>query len=330
MNTVRLIVVGCGYFGLKRIQACLQIPTHVSLVAVVDKNIKLAEKIANKYHVFYGNSIVEVTKKFSCDAAIIAVPNMYHKECSLDALSCGLHVLCEKPLASTHKDAIEIEKAAIKYNRLLKTGSNHRYFSSVQKAYEVFKKGTIGNILLFRGSIGNNGTHVQDTWFWDKQKSGGGTFIDNGCHLVDIARWFMGDFISSVGTMTNVYWKKTDVEDVGTAIFMTKKNQLAVITCSWTQWAGYIAIEIWGDKGFIIIDSKDGDTIVVGNRTNTKTRRYTFATQKLNSYQKELIYFASCIRNNVQPSPNGTDGKAVLRLIECAYESAQKKKEIRI
>jgi len=325
---LRIVVVGCGYFGQKRIQACLQASSSVHLAAVVDLDQKKAKKTGAIYGVVSGTTLQSVLQKTPCDAAIIAVPNIYHKPCTIDALSRGLHVLCEKPLASTGRDADDIVRAAKQYKRLVKTGSNHRFFPSIQKAHELIQKGSIGKILLFKGSIGNNGEQVKNGWFWNKRLSGGGTVIDNGCHLIDIARWFMGDFVSCVGSIGNVYWKKTRVEDVGTAIFTTKQKQQAIITCFWTQWVGYITIEVWGEKGYILIDSKNGDRLIVGNQNNTLVKTYDFTSIKTLSYQKEIEYFAACIRNNTQPSPNTADGATVIHLIESVYKSAKEKKEI--
>lgn len=325
---LRVVVIGCGYFGQKRIRACIQATSSIHLVAVVDLDKQKAKKIGTKYKIAFATTLPGVLKQTSCDAAVIAVPNIYHKSCTIEALSLGLHVLCEKPLAPTSRDANDIVRAAKKYKRIVKTGSNHRFFPSIQKAHELICKGNIGKILLFKGSIGNNGEHVKNDWFWEKRLSGGGTVIDNGCHLIDIARWFMGDFISCVGSVSNVYWKKALVEDTGTGIFTTKQKQQAIITCSWTQWAGYITIEIWGDKGYIIIDSKNGDRLIVGNRDNNKIKTYDVSSTKPSSYQKELEYFTTCIQKNIQPSPSSSDGAAVIHLIESVYKSAKEKKEI--
>ncbi|OGU32823.1 MAG: hypothetical protein A2057_11500 [Ignavibacteria bacterium GWA2_35_9] len=327
---IRVVVVGCGYFGQKRVQACLQASSSIQLMGVVDLNKQKAKQIGTKYKIAFDTTLSGVLKKISCDAAVIAVPNVYHTSCTIEALSQGLHVLCEKPLAPTSRDADSIVRAAKRYKRFVKTGSNHRFFPSIQKAHELVHQGTIGKILLFKGSIGNNGEHVKNDWFWDKRLSGGGTVIDNGCHLIDIARWFMGDFTTCVGSVGSVYWKKTLVEDTGTGIFTTKQNQQAIISCSWTQWTGYMTIEIWGGKGYILIDSKNGDWLIVGNKDNTHIKKYDVSSIDPSSYQKELEYFASCIQKNTQPLPDVFDGAAVIHLIESVYKSAKEKKEIHI
>lgn len=236
----------------------------------------------------------------------------------------GLHVLCEKPLATSPREAKRIVAAAKKYNRILKTGSNHRFFHTVQKAKELVDRGSIGNILLFKGSIGTNGARVSNKWFWDKQYSGGGTFIDNGCHLLDIARMFMGDFTECAASMSTNMWKQTSVEDIGTALYKTKDGRQATITSSWIQWAGYVRIELWGTKGYIIIDSTTHDTVTVGGKDGLSTT-YDYSNEQKDSYHRELRYFAECIRKNIQATPSASDGMAVISMIDAAYRASKQR-----
>jgi len=91
-----------------------------------------------------------------------------------------------------------------------------------------------------------------------------------------------------------------------------------------------MTIEIWGGKGYILIDSKNGDWLIVGNKDNTHIKKYDVSSIDPSSYQKELEYFASCIQKNTQPLPDVFDGAAVIHLIESVYKSAKEKKEIHI
>lgn len=320
-STLRVVIVGGGFFGTKRLEACLALPEHFTVVGVIDPDPKQRERIERMYRV----PTAQAWQTFSApaDLAIIATPNVYHASASIEAMRRNMHVLCEKPLAISTKDARRIVAAAKKYHRIIKTGSNHRFFHTVQKAKELVQKGMIGNILFFKGSIGTNGNRVSNRWFWDKSVSGGGTFIDNGCHLLDLARMFMGDFTGCTAHMTTNLWKKSTVEDVGTAIFTTKNNRQAVITSSWIQWAGYLHIELWGEKGYVIIDSTTHDTVTVGGKEGIFTV-YDYSNEPKDSYHRELMYVAECIRSDTQPEPNAQDGAAVIALIEAAYASSKK------
>lgn len=326
---LRLVVVGSGYFGQKRIAACLSLPNEIALVGIIDIDRKKGQALARKHNLLFSITCDGLSNA-AIDAAIIATPNRTHAGLTLEALACGWHVLCEKPLAVTHQEAQKIVRAAKKHGRFVKTGSNHRFFPTVQKAYALVRKGTIGNILSFKGSIGTDGSHTARTWFWDKKLAGGGTFIDNGCHLLDIARWFMGDFVACAGRTSTVFWHQAKVEDTGSGIFVTQDGRQAVITSSWTQWGGYLYFEIWGDKGFLIVDSRNGDTLTLGKRGKPETEVSDFSQEPKDSYHKELLYFRDSILKHRPPEPSALDGAKVIQMIEGVYRSSKEGKWVKL
>ncbi len=319
---VRAVIVGAGLFGTKRLRACLAMPTEFDVVGVVDILPDQREKIRSQFHVPTFGHISETPK--DVDLAIISTPNAFHERLTVESLAHGMNVLCEKPLAPTVNECRRIIRAAKKYHKLVKTGSNHRFFPTVQKAKELFEQGTIGKLLLFKASIGINGERVANKWFWNHRMSGGGSFIDNGCHVLDIARMFMGNFTKCSAHMTNTYWKGTSVEDVGSAIFVTRDDRQAVITSSWIQWAGYLHIELWGEKGYIIIDSTTHDIVTMGNKEGVVTT-YDYSNEPKDSYHRELLYMKRCILTKTDPHPDAMDGSYVIGMIESAYRSSQKK-----
>jgi predicted dehydrogenase len=324
-------VIGCGFFGEKRIQACLDIPQFIKITKICDVNHNLVEKLAGRYNLSFTSKPSEIYSDKSIDAVIISIPNKFHAEIAVDAMSHGKHVLCEKPLANTLKNAIKIEKAAIKYSRIVKTGSNHRFFPAVQKAYQLFISGEIGKVLLFKGSIGTNGCRTENSWFWNKNISGGGTFIDNGCHLLDISRMFMGDFVNCLGTFSSLYWKNANVEDYATALYQSKNGGQAIITSSWIQWSGYLYFELWGESGYIIVDNRGCARATVCRKCESFFPvTFDFSNQPIRSYHDELEYFAKCVNNHLETFPNATDGRKVLQMIEALYKSQKTKRLVKI
>ena len=258
---MKIHIIGNGSFGKKRIEA-----------------IKHTKAVLTDYD--------------KADVIIVCVPPKFHKELTIKALRDGKHVLCEKPLATNVKDAKRMVEVAKQENKFLKVGSNHRYFDSVQKAL----KKDIGKIVSFRGNIGHSGERIKNTWYWNKDISGGGTLIDNGWHLIDLARLFMGDFIKIDGVLSNDYWRSCDVEDTA-SVAMVSKNGIAVINSSWRKQGEYMNITMCGTKGRIDIgDTKDRKSLV-----------------------RELNYFINCIKRNIQPEPSGEDGIEILKIIEQVY-----------
>ena len=114
----------------------------------------------------------------------------------------------------------------------------------------------IGKILSFSGRIGHNGERIKDTWFWKKDMSGGGTLIDNGCHLLDLSRYFLGNFTRGSGITSNIFWKNIEVEDTAFGNFKTEDGKVASIFCSWRLLSGYFFFEINGSEGYINVDGR--------------------------------------------------------------------------
>ena len=317
-------IIGVGSFGEKRAKAILA-TNNGCLAGVADINANRSETLARQLNCasFLPQELLENP---DIDAVIISVPNRYHMEYAVAALKNGKHVLCEKPLARDVYEASQIVSAVERSGRLFKTGSNHRYFNSVKKAYEIFHSGYIGEVVSFNGRIGNNGERIKDSWFGDRELSGGGAMLDNGCHLLDIARWFMGDFISGVGMTGNAYWVDLPVEDIATGIFQTADGKIATINSSWRQLSGYFYFEVNGSKGYITVDGRfdthGGDNIYwqsIEDGKEIHCVNYGHVTP--DSYVKELSYFFECILLGVSPQPSVYDGLEVIKMVESVYAS---------
>jgi predicted dehydrogenase len=327
---LRLAVIGCGHFGQKRVACCRFIPNSVTLVAIGDSDINKARDVAKKYPGVAIKSISDILSDPTIEAVILAVPNIFHADLAVRALKHNKHVLLEKPIATTVKDAQRIVDASKKYGKLVKIGSNHRFFQPVKKAYELCQKGIVGKILAFHGVIGNDGTRIAGSWFWDKHTAGGGTYLDNGSHLIDIARMFMGDFSSCFGNVSNVFWKDASVEDYGTGTFITVDGRLATITASWFQKKGYINFELIGESGYILFNTINDERLIVKKRTGGKSHIYIFNDVSNTSYQDELSYFATCIKNGNPVNPSAQDGKKVLEMVQGIYSSSKQNKWIHL
>jgi predicted dehydrogenase len=211
----------------------------------------------------------------------------------------------------------------------LKTGSNHRYFPNVMKAMELLKSKRIGDPIFFRGSIGHNGELLRGRWFWDPQASGGGTFLDNGCHLLDICRESLGDFQQCMGMISTSYWPVKPLEDNGFSLFRNSLGKTAMIQSSWIEWYGYMYFEIYGSEGFVIVDSRRANKTLFGRKGEDNTTLYDFSDVPARSHELELIDFMQHVRKNEQPQPSGEDGLRVLQMVDALYRSSAEGKEVR-
>ncbi len=325
---IKVGVIGVGSFGEKRATA-IKSSTSGELVGLADADFERAKIVSRKLEVPYYR-VEELLGKKEIEVILVCVPNKYHMPLTVRALEAGKHVLCEKPFARTTAEASSMVEAAKRAGRFLKTGSNHRYFLSVQKAYEIFKQGAIGEIISFNGRIGNNGERLKNSWFWDKEISGGGTLLDNGCHLLDIARWFMGDFTEAVGMTTNLYWKDCPVEDTATGVFLTKDGKMATINSSWRQLSGYFHFEVNGKDGYITVDGRfdthGGDNLYWQSLKGERIiHSFNYDQVPPKSYEMELEEFFSNLEKGTEPQPSGRDGLEVIKMVEAIYKSNSRK-----
>ncbi len=313
-------VVGCGGFGTRRINALKKIGARLVCLVDTDKErvTKLAHEAGCEYHVDYKDAV----KRNDIDCFIIATPNKFHAPISIAALEHGKHVICEKPLARTPEEARAMVQAAQKNKVFLKTGSNLRYFSNVKKAKELLEKKTIGDPLFIRGWIGHDGERVLHAWNAKKDLAGGGTMLDNGAHILDLFRWFLGDFSECFGYVKTLLMP-IEVEDNGMGLFKAKDGRMAFIQSSWTEWSGYMYMEIYGSDGCLFVDNRLGTSKTIHGDRREVRHVYDYSTEPPRSYELELEDFIDSVKNGKQPMASGHDGMKVIEMVHGVYESAK-------
>ncbi len=323
---INFAVIGAGSFGLKRAKAIKEC-AGAKLVALCDKNEETAEK-AKKILDVDIKSFEEILNNKNIHAITVSTPNKFHLPIITEGLKANKHVFSEKPFCRNLEEAKKIFEVSKKANSIFQMGSNHRYFESVIYAKKLIDQNEIGEILSFNGRIGHNGERIKNSWFWDKELSGGGTLLDNGVHLLELSRYFLGDFISGIGSTSNAYWKNIDVEDTANGFFKTADGKTASIFCSWRLLSGYFFFEINGSEGYINVDGRfdthGGDKIFWLNKKNNKILSKDFSHIKPQSYKLEMEKFIETVTKKKKPSPSARDGLEVMRMIDSIYSSSKK------
>jgi len=193
MNKVKLAIIGCGAVAQKyHIPAVTLLSSEVELTCLVDPDIDKVTNIAKrlgvrKYYTDYKKVIGQV------DAAILAVPHSLHAQIGIELLEGGVHVLCEKPLAITSKEALQLVNAARSNNRILGIGYYRRFIPAARLLKALIAGeflGQIQRIDVEEGFVYN--WPAQTFSFWDRAQAGGGVLLDTGSHVLDLVLWWLG------------------------------------------------------------------------------------------------------------------------------------------
>ncbi len=326
-DPLRFAVLGCGRMGARRMKT-IQENKDAELVCITDLDKEKARRLANETECDYDPDYRKCVGRHDVDVVVISLPNGFHLEASVLALKNGKHTFCEKPLARTPDEARLMVSAAKESGVSLKTGSNLRYFPNVLRAKELIDIQKIGELLFVRGWIGHSGASKLGTWFLDPEMAGGGTYLDNGCHLLDLTRWFLGEVAECQGFVATVHWPVTPLDDIGLGIFKTRDGKLAFIQSSWVEWADYMYMEVYGKNGFLRIDNRNPSCHLTLGRVDGTHELLDYSHIPANSYTLELEDYVQAIRDGKQPVPSGYDGMRVVQMVHAVYESSRSGKKI--
>ena len=189
------------------------------------------------------------------EAVFICTPNYLNKPLTMAALQAGKHVFCEKPPAFCAQDIRDIRSAEMASGKRLMYGFNHRHHGSIQKAKELIDSGEFGHLLWLRGRYGKSvDANFFDTWRAKKELAGGGILLDQGIHMLDLFLHFAGDFDDVQAIVQNRYWA-LDIEDnVFANLLNTRTGVAASLHSTMLQWRHIFSLEIFLEKGHLVIN----------------------------------------------------------------------------
>lgn len=329
---MRVGLIGAGLQGKRRAPAIQSFPgTELVVISADDKESAQSVALAKRFGCEATVGWEPVVKRSDLDAVVVCTPPHLHARICIAAMESGKHVLCEKPLAKTIEEAEAMTKAAeLNYVRL-KCGFNLRYHPAIQQAKELLHQGRIGEPTFVRCRYGIGGRpSYEKEWRANPEFSGGGQMMDQGIHAIDLSRWFLGEFSEVSAFMANYFWNTKPIEDNAFALLRTKTGRIASIHASWTQWKNLFSFEVFGSDGYVVVEGLGGnygnERLVFGKRDFTKpfTEEVVEFRGDDGSWLEEWKEFVACINEDREPSGNGYDGLAAMRLVNAAYESERK------
>ena len=250
----RVAIVGCGLIGRKRANAL----AGASLAACADVVRARADALAAGTGAAASDDWRAVVDRDDVDIVIVATTNDRLSEVATGAIEAGKHVLVEKPAARSVAEIDAVMEAARRHRRLVRVGFNHRYHPALQRARQLVDAHAIGELMFVRGRYGHGGRlGYEKEWRADPARAGGGELIDQGVHLIDLARWFLGEFVS-IGGFARTYFWPMRVDDNAFLLLRTAHDQVAFLHVSCTEWKNLFSLEVYGRKGKLHVEGLGG------------------------------------------------------------------------
>lgn len=293
MKKLNIGVIGAGFMGKAHVVGYSNMPKlfwPAPAMPIMKTICDIEEDIAKdaKDRFSFEKAVTnweEVVKDPEIDAISICTPNNVHAEMAIAALNEEKHVICEKPIASTLKDAIAMEEAAKKAEQkgiITMTAYQYRRVPAIVLAKRFIDEGSVGDILNVRCVYLQSWSADPSSplsWRFKKDIAGAGTLGDIGSHIIDIAQYIAGE-ISEVVSMLKTYIperpvqeggvdllgtvkigknakkEKVDVDDEMSCLVKFKNGAVGSLEATRNAWGrnNYLSLEVHGTKGTILFN----------------------------------------------------------------------------
>jgi len=321
-------IVGCGFIGFKRANV-LKSFGNSRLVMVSDIDPEKANELALENSCLFSDDWHDVTRNNAINLVIIATSHNHLAEIAIDAINHQKHVLIEKPAGRNPEEIKGIIEAyeSQKHNEIkVMVGFNHRFHPSFEKAKEIMRDEDIGDIMFIRAFYGHGGRLGYDKeWRASKDISGGGELLDQGSHIIDLSRYFLGDLEVHSGLCKTFFWNM-EVEDNCFGILKNGNGQAVQFHVSWTHWKNSFSFDIFCKTGQISINGLGKS---YGKETLTfykmkpemgppEKQVFEWPDEDL-SWEKEYKSFIESIEQNKEPNGDIYDAYENMKIVYKIY-----------
>ena len=352
---IKVGIIGCGGIAFGKHLPSLKQLDNVEIVAFCDLVIEKAASAKKEYGSKESQVFTDYRDllKLDLDAVHVCTPNNTHAEISIASMESGKHVMCEKPMAKTSKEAQAMLEAKEKTGKKLTIGYQNRFRDDSQYLKAIAKEGQLGDIYLGKAKAIRR--RAVPTWgvFLDEEAQGGGPLIDIGTHALDLTLWTMDNYKPKY-VVGNVYHELSKTENAANAWgpwdpkaftvedsafgFITMENGASIILeSSWalnTLDVGEAKTSLFGTK--MGADMEEGLRLNGEDKGALYQKNIDFEIGGVDFYDgagsdmayKEAKSWIEAITNDTEPLVSPYEAKVVTDILEAIYESSKTGKPV--
>lgn len=240
---LRIGIVGAGLIGRKR---AASLDHDDVLVGIYDRNLMLSESLSAELKTASFGSTNELVSEVG-EGGLVVIATLHDglvRE-ALAAVEHGCHVLVEKPGARGADEFKQLINLAQQKGVKVRVGFNHRFHPGILEMKNVIDSKEFGDVQLVRARYGHGGREgYEKEWRANRQLSGGGELLDQGSHLIDLARFMAGDIEIEFSSLPTIYWDM-EVEDNAFMFGKLSNGSPALLHASWTEWKNIFSFEVF-------------------------------------------------------------------------------------
>jgi predicted dehydrogenase len=323
-ETLRVGLVGCGNHGGALAQAVVR-SDNLRLLACADPDAAAARRVAALTDgVSTHESIADLLVAADVDAVLIATSHDVLAPLGLSAIRAGKHLLIEKPMAMSEPEAREVEFAAASAGVTCMIGYSFRY-GMARYVHDLLAQGAVGDLRAITGSIGT--PRIDGGWV-AQPESGGGPLLFVGCHLIDLALWFVSEEPASVWAAVQRR-PDTGADDTSAIQLEFSEGRIAQFLVTQSAAGFFYDLQVIGRSGSIALRGRNFvqfevevcSTALAAYREPTIIRPTMERDHITMMLMPELAEFADAIANGRPPGITASDGRRVLRVLDAVGES---------
>ena len=325
-------IIGCGRIAQRH---AAQIARTGHLAAVCDIVFDNALELAGEYDARPYTSMEDLlANERHVEIVSICTPNGLHTAHSLLALKAGKHVLCEKPLCLTVKDAMKMVEAAAFYERKLFVVKQNRYNPPVEAVKQLLKEDKLGKILSFQINCFWNRPreYYLNTWKGTREMDGGALYTQFS-HFIDLLYWFLGDVKEISAIIKNYEHRSIETEDTGVVLFEMLGGAVGTMNYTVNSYRQNIegSFTIFGEKGTVKIGGQylntleyqciDGTPLQI-ETTGNAANHYGFYQGSMSNHDKVYEHLQRALNEPGYEFASALDGMKTVEIIEKIYSKA--------